>query len=121
MHSATAYLRIYGFFLISFILCSCATTSYRNNTMRENVSPETYNGSIYAARLPQHITPPGEKLIMVNPRLHAWGAYSPEGNLIHGGLASAGANWCSDLGRACRTRSGSFRIFSLGSASCKSS
>jgi hypothetical protein len=80
-----------------------------------------YNPAIYAARLPQQIVPPGEKVIIVNPRVHAWGAYAPDGHLIHGGLASAGSNWCSDLGRPCHTHPGSYRIQSLGSQGCKSS
>lgn len=68
--------------------------------------------------LPSTISAPGEKVIIVDPHIHAWGAYSSEGKLLRTGLASAGSSWCSDLGRPCRTRSGVFRIYSLGSASC---
>ncbi|OGT35233.1 MAG: hypothetical protein A3F11_01920 [Gammaproteobacteria bacterium RIFCSPHIGHO2_12_FULL_37_14] len=71
-------------------------------------------------RLPQHINT-REKVIVVDPNVHAWGAYDANGNLIRAGLATAGDNWCEDVGRPCRTRAGSFRIYSLGSASCKSS
>ncbi len=72
------------------------------------------------AVMPEQIDPPGEKLIVVNPNVHAWGAYLPDGRLIRGGMATAGSDWCRDLHRACRTRSGSFRIYSLGSSDCKS-
>ncbi|OAI48835.1 hypothetical protein AYO45_00745 [Gammaproteobacteria bacterium SCGC AG-212-F23] len=75
----------------------------------------------YASRLPQQISPPGESLIVIDPRLHVWGAYSADGRLIRAGLASAGANWCPDIGRRCHTRSGSFRIQSLGNGGCVSS
>lgn len=72
-------------------------------------------------RLPIQISPPGEKVIVIDPKQHAWGAYSASGQLLRSGLASAGAKWCRDRGRPCRTKTGSFRIFSLGDESCVSS
>lgn len=71
--------------------------------------------------LPSHISPPGEKVIIVDPNIHSWGAYSADGTLLRSGLASAGSKWCSDLGRPCRTRAGTFRIHSLGGSDCVSS
>jgi len=71
--------------------------------------------------LPGHISPPGEKVIIVDPNVHSWGAYSADGILLRSGLASAGSKWCRDLGRPCRTRSGTFRIHSLGDSDCVSS
>lgn len=79
-----------------------------------------YLGSYYS-RLPAQISAPGENVIVVAPSVHAWGAYSPQGKLIRAGLVTAGSNYCPDIGRSCRTKVGTFRIFSLGSASCKSS
>lgn len=70
--------------------------------------------------LPAQIDPPGERLVLVDPNEHAWGAYDANGRLIRSGLASAGADWCEDLGRECHTWTGSFRVRSLGSSSCKS-
>lgn len=70
--------------------------------------------------LPSQISPPGERMVLVDPREHAWGAYSPDGRLIKSGLASAGADWCEDLQRPCRTQVGSFRVRSLGSKNCVS-
>lgn len=61
-----------------------------------------------------------EKYIIVNPRAHTWSAYSPSGKLIRSGVATAGGKWCRDIKRSCRTRSGVFRIQSLGSRGCKS-
>lgn len=69
----------------------------------------------------EKIPPPGEKVIIVNPRIHQWGAYSADGKLLRSGTATAGSGWCRDLGRPCRTKSGHFRIYSLGSFGCKSS
>lgn len=74
----------------------------------------------YSSRLPQTLGGYNEKVIIVNPRKHVWGAYSADGKLLRAGLATAGSSWCPDIHRACRTRSGSFRIFSLGSRSCYS-
>lgn len=74
----------------------------------------------YSSRLSQNI-PTSEKVIIVNPRVHAWGAYSADGKLIRAGLATAGSSWCNDLDRACRTRAGTFRIQTLGDSDCISS
>lgn len=70
------------------------------------------------SRLPNRISPPGEKFILVDPRVHAWGAYSSNGNLLRSGLATAGARWCRDIDRPCKTKSGVFRIYSLGNYNC---
>lgn len=74
--------------------------------------------SSIGSRLPDHISPPGEKVIVVDPRVHAWGAYTADGNLVHAGMATSGSSYCRDLKRPCRTRVGTFRIYSLGSADC---
>lgn len=68
---------------------------------------------------PTTIADTGDKVIVINPRSHTWGAYSG-GRLLRSGLASAGSGWCADLGRSCRTKTGVFRIYSLGSSDCYS-
>lgn len=68
--------------------------------------------------LPPYISAPGEKLILVDPITHAWGAYTANGELIRWGLATAGANWCRDTKQPCRTKSGVFRIYSAGHDDC---
>ena len=70
--------------------------------------------------LPSQISPPGEKLVLVDPVEHAWGAYTASGVLVRSGLASAGADWCADMNSPCRTETGSFRVRSLGNRSCAS-
>lgn len=62
-----------------------------------------------------------EKVIIVDPRKHTWKAFSADGKLLRSGMATAGSHWCSDIGRPCRTRVGTFRIHTLGGANCKSS
>ncbi|HVE43819.1 MAG TPA: L,D-transpeptidase [Gammaproteobacteria bacterium] len=75
----------------------------------------------YQGEMPSRIAPPGEKVIIVDPTVHAWGAYAPNGELVNSGMATAGSKWCRDLHRPCKTKAGSFRIYSLGSFGCKSS
>lgn len=71
------------------------------------------------SRLPQHIDTT-EKVVIVNPNVHAWGAYDESGALVKAGMATAGKNYCPDIRRGCRTKAGTFRIYSLGSPDCKS-
>lgn len=73
-----------------------------------------------AMSMPSQINPPGEKMVLVDPQEHAWGAYDASGRLIRSGMASAGADWCSDMGSQCHTMVGSHRVISLGSKSCTS-
>lgn len=72
------------------------------------------------APFPRQIDPPGEKLVVFNPRVYAWGAYDPDGMLIRWGPASGGSHWCDDVGDACHTVSGKFRFYSLGGSNCVS-
>ena len=107
-----------------FALSSCTYHSAGYNTNGQGAKKPITQAQRapvnYADRLPQHIATK-EKTIMVDPNVHAWGAYDANGNLVRAGLATAGSSWCSDIKRACRTRPGSFRIQSLGHSGCKSS
>jgi len=62
----------------------------------------------------------GEKVIIVNPNRHIFQAYDASGRLVRSGMVTAGNSWCPDIRRPCKTRAGSFRIFSLGGPGCKS-
>lgn len=72
------------------------------------------------AAFPKYVSPIGEKQIIVDPRMHKWAAYDEDGKLLRTGTATTGANYCRDIRKPCRTRVGTFRIDSLGAASCKS-
>lgn len=78
------------------------------------------DGGSYQPRptLASNIPAPGEKVILVDPRTHAWGAYTADGSLVNSGLATCGGDYCPDLGRPCRTKVGSFRVFSAGNSDC---
>lgn len=113
--------------IAAIVLSSCSTytpTNGRNLSRPESsqrYSSAAQHNTDYASRLPSHINTGGQKTIVVDPNVHAWGAYDQSGQLVRAGLAVAGANWCPDIGRSCHTKPGTFRIASLGSASCKSS
>lgn len=79
-----------------------------------------YSGYDNYAGFPRYIEAPGEKVIIFDPRIHAWAAYSANGSLVRTGLASGGKDYCEDMDSPCRTETGTFRIRSLGSSSCKS-
>ena len=79
-----------------------------------------YNEDKYVARLPQHIEMGHEKVILVDPNAFAWGAYAPDGELVRGGIATAGADFCPDDNAPCRTKVGTFRLYSLGGEDCYS-
>jgi hypothetical protein len=108
------------FFIIFFSIFALASSSSFAAT-NQGKRYKVYNPATYEARMPSRIAPEGQKVIIVNPRVHAWAAYNDAGALVRGGQATAGSSWCADLGRPCQTRSGSFHIVSLGSSACKSS
>jgi len=107
--------------LSTLMLTSCAQRAAVNTASNTNMTvAETKPAPDYKSRLPSHIATK-EKMVLIDPRVHVWGAYDSSGNLVRAGLASAGSNWCPDIKRACHTRPGSFRVSSLGNANCKSS
>ncbi len=66
------------------------------------------------------IESPGEKVIVVDLNQHSWAAYDADGQLVYWGPATGGNDYCSDIGKSCRTKAGEFRIYSLGSSNCVS-
>lgn len=106
------------FFILQLTGCYSKTTtdSYTVRTSTEVQAPKP----VSSGGLPQKIAT-SEKTIVVDPRVHRWGAYNAQGDLLRSGVATAGSHYCPDIKRPCRTSVGTFRIYSLGSASCKSS
>ncbi len=95
-------------------------TSYQSVDKKKRQKDTYTSYTSYSSRLPQTLEGHYEKVIIINPRKHVWGAYSADGKLLRAGLATAGSSWCPDIHRSCRTKSGTFRIYSLGSQSCYS-
>jgi hypothetical protein len=99
-----------------FILSALISTLAHSYVYEISGSPFATDG----APLPQHMQNISEKLILVDPSKHVWGAYNENGKLIRWGIATAGANQCRDSDANCRTQVGSFRIYSLGGPGCTS-
>lgn len=130
MQSNQLWQRCFLFCLFSLVLSGCASQSAGTSGM-SSINPNlplyhgglpytnSYNESRYASLMPQNVKY-GEKVIIVDPRLYAWGAYDADGKFVRGGIANAGANYCPDEGGPCRTTTGTFRIYSLGAVDCKS-
>lgn len=97
------------------LLTSCATT---NNP---NAGPSASTN--YGDRLPQHLDTGNSRVVLVDPNVHAWGAYDKDGSLVRAGIATAGGAVCPPdaVGESdCRTASGTFRITSIGGGDCYS-
>ncbi|MFT4059885.1 MAG: L,D-transpeptidase [Legionella sp.] len=63
----------------------------------------------------------GNKVIVFDPKATAWAAYDREGNRIKTGSASGGKDFCEDIGRGCRTVTGTYKIYSKKGEDCTSS
>ena len=101
--------------MISFAYPTLAYQTEIANAMQHskasNLSQKAWLANSYAYR----------NAFVFNPRTHRWHAYNHRGKVIKSGRASGGATYCRDVGRACRTPTGSYRIISKRGASCRSS
>ena len=72
------------------------------------------------APLPGTLNGYGEKVIVVNPDDHNWGAYSANGKLIRWGLQQLDLAIVKIQANLARPLRGQFRIHSLGNSNCYS-
>lgn len=70
---------------------------------------------------PLHIKSMGKRVIYINLKVKAFGAYSKNGKLVHWGPVSGGRGWCSDVNRVCETAVGSYMLFRKHGPECESS
>jgi lipoprotein-anchoring transpeptidase ErfK/SrfK len=63
----------------------------------------------------------GRKVFIFDPRSTSWAAYDAMGNRVKTGRASGGKDFCEDVGRSCRTVTGTFRVYSKKGEECTSS
>lgn len=63
----------------------------------------------------------GRKVFVFDPKATAWAAYDAQGNRVETGSASGGKDFCDDIGRPCRTVTGTFRVYSKKGEDCTSS
>lgn len=70
---------------------------------------------------PASRTATGRKTFIFDPKATAWAVYDAEGNRLRTGSASGGKDFCEDIGRSCRTVTGTYRIYSKKGEDCRSS
>lgn len=101
------------------LLTSCASVT-RNNNYSANYAHH-FEAS-YASRLPATYDTKGKKTVLVNPNVHAWGAYDATGKLVRAGIATSGGAVCPpDADESyCKTGMGTFHITSMGGDRCAS-
>lgn len=117
MRNIGSCLTVLALSTLTLALSSCSSTY---DMMSPDGGSYGYNNAPdYSSRLPSSIATK-EKVVVVDPQVHAWGAYDSSGNLVRSGQATAGSEWCPDIGRPCRTATGHFRVASLGGPDCKS-
>jgi hypothetical protein len=81
---------------------------YRKSTIARSVFPKQREAT-------------GKNVFVFSPAKLAWAAYDGTGRLVRHGRASGGAKWCADEGRPCRTPAGSYAVYRMKGADCKSS
>lgn len=84
------------------------TTAYTDDTKGSNYFPATRQAT-------------GRKVFIFDPKATAWAAYDAKGNLVETGSASGGKEFCEDVGRPCRTVTGTYTVYSKKGEDCKSS
>lgn len=70
---------------------------------------------------PSQRTATGKKVFVFDPRANAWAAYDSQGNRVRTGSASGGKDYCEDIGRSCRTVTGTYQIYQKKGEECTSS
>jgi len=83
--------------------------------------PKSMSNTLNFAPFPNQINSSGNKTLIVSLKKLAWGAYDSSGYLIAWGPVSGAKGYCPDLGKACHTKLGSFKIYQKDDASCISS
>ncbi|STX29302.1 enhanced entry protein EnhA [Legionella beliardensis] len=63
----------------------------------------------------------GRKVFIYDPKVTAWAAYDANGVRVKTGRGSGGKDFCEDIGRGCRTITGTFRVYSKKGPECTSS
>ncbi len=62
----------------------------------------------------------GRKRFVFDPNAHAWAAYDAQGERVMTGGASGGKDYCEDVGKPCRTVTGTFRVYNMRGEECRS-
>lgn len=107
------------------LLASCASTDRSFPITDDNGNVHYTMGYQYDTKgtnvFPAKRQATGKKVFIFDPKATAWAAYDAQGNRVKTGRASGGKDYCEDIGRGCRTVTGTFRVYSEKGPNCKSS
>jgi len=56
--------------------------------------------------------PTGKPVFIYDPKQLSWAVYNGDGQLVRTGPGSSGRDYCADIGRGCRTPSGTYSVYS---------
>ncbi len=70
--------------------------------------------------MPLYRTTYHRKLLLIDLKKFAFGAYDSNGKLLRWGPVSGGRAWCPILGHSCLSAAGSFTIYRKGGENCRS-
>jgi hypothetical protein len=71
-------------------------------------------------RAPFPQTSSNKDVVIVDLNKLAWGAYNAQGQLVKWGNASGGKGFCEDIGKGCKTITGTFTFYRKQGSGCKS-
>lgn len=94
---------------------------YNNASYTQGYSDEAPSRQMSGGSHPSKQKGTGNRVFVFSPAKLSWAAYDESGNLVRSGRASGGRHYCPDVGRSCRTPSGTFKVYSKGGSDCKSS
>lgn len=95
-----------------------SNSGYYKNVRSHNVMAGSGNSNGYAVyqsrnySYPSEREPTGRSVFIYDPAKLSWAVYDGGGQLVKTGPGSSGSNYCHDLGRGCRTPSGTYHIYS---------
>ena len=69
---------------------------------------------------PLQLPATGQRQFIFDPKASAWAAYDEHGTRVMTGSASGGKDFCEDVGKPCRTVTGTFHVYNKRGADCKS-
>lgn len=111
--------------LITILLAGCADIDDESTLMADD------NGVMHRTQhysrdwrgrnyFPKEIPALGRKQFVFDPKAAAWAAYDENGQRVMTGGASGGKDFCEDVGKPCRTVTGTFRVYNRRGVDCKS-
>lgn len=130
LHSATMFVFLAGVLLtstgyadlsgISEKATYAANTHSASTSSQSTTSHSHHHHATVKPNFASTIPATGKGVFIFDPKQLAWGAYDADGNLVRTGAGSGGSNYCRDLHRRCHTPVGTFTVYNVKGAKCKS-